>query len=277
MSTENTTESIAPSASSPSPQSNETTAPSSEEAAVSASTTTIGASNTTSNDPLRSTRRRSLGEKRRSSLFARARASFYRSRGTSGASVETLRGTTGSDFEGYALLERCSAEEFDFLSCCCNPLSCCGTKDGLYFLLIKGYHVFVYKNEEGVSPKFAVELNHHKAVLQPKHGADCVVHLETSLGDIDYRITFSKSHLDENDTVTTPDAKAAAFVSAVNQAANAAQTDEVRTRLGHGGLLNKRSSVRYAIGIGGVKAKEQPEKPVGVGEVMREMPVAGGF
>jgi hypothetical protein len=240
---------------------------------ISASATTISASNTSA---LRSTRRRSSVEKRRSSLFQRARASFYRSRGQSGASVETLRGTTGSDFEGYALVERCSAEEFVFD---CNPFSCCcGHKDGLYFLLIKGYHCFVFKDEEGVAPKFAVELNHRKAVLQPKHDANhCVVHLETSLGDVEYKFTFAKSHLDENDTVTTPDAKAAAFVTAVGAAASAAQTEEVRTRLGHQGLLNKRSSVRYANNIGVAKAKEQPEKPVGMGEVMREMPVAGGF
>lgn len=217
----------------------------------------------------------STKDKRRSSLFQRARASFYRSRGQSGASVETLRGTTGSDFEGYALVERCSAEEFSFG---CNPFSCCcGQKDGLYFLLIKGYHCFVFKDEDSLAPKFAVELNHKKAVLQPKQGNDCVVHLQTSLGDIDYKFTFSKSHLDENDTVSTPDEKAAAFVQAALAASNAAQSDEVRSRLGHQGLLNKRSSVRYANNIGTAKAKEQPDKPVGVGEVMREMPVAGGF
>jgi hypothetical protein len=274
MSAENTNETTPPSAADP--QSKESAAPNnaaSTSVDVSASATTIGASNTSA---LRSTRRRSMGEKRRSSIFQRARASFYRSRGQSGASVETLRGTTGSDFEGYGLVERCSAEELSFG--CCNPFNCCcGHKDGLYFLLIKGYHCFVFKDEEGVAPKFAVELNHRKAVLQPKHGHDCVVHLETSLGDVDYKFTFSKSHLDENDTVTTPDAKAAAFVQAVGAAASAAQTDEVRTRLGHQGLLNKRSSVRYAINIGAAKAKEQPEKPVGMGEVMREMPVAGGF
>ena len=255
------------------PQSKEESATDTAGPDVSASATTVGASNSSA---LHSTRRRSSMQKRRSSLFQRARASFYRSRGQSGASVETLRGTSGSDFEGFALVERCSGEDF---SISCNPFSCCcGQKDGLYFLLIKGYHCFVFKDEDSVAPKFAVELNHRKAVLQPKHDANhCVINLEASLGSVEYKFTFAKSYLDENDTVTTPDAKASAFVAAVAAAASAAQTDEVRTRLGHGGLLNKRSSVRYANNIGLAKAKEQPEKPVGMGEVMREMPVAGGF
>jgi hypothetical protein len=255
------------------PQSN----PEERPAELSASANTVEASNIDSSkvsSSLRSTRRISSVKKRRSSLFERARASFYRSRGQSGASVETLRGTTGSDFEGYALVERCSAEEFAFN---CNPFSfCCGSKDGKYFLLIKGYHCFVFKDEEGIAPKFAVELNHRNAVVQPADGVNhSVVHLETSLGDIEYKFTFSKSHLDENDTVATPAAKASAFAYAVSAAASAAQTEEVRTRLGHQNLLNKRSSVRYANTIGKVKTKEQPEAPVGMGEVMNAMPVNG--
>lgn len=258
------------------PQSKEETAVSTPD--VTSSTTTVAASNMTlQNDTVRSTRRISVSDKRRrSSIFERARASFYRSRGQNGASVETLRGTTGSDFEGFALVERCSD---DGLGLDCNPFSCCcGHKDGLYFLLVKGYHCFVFKDEDGVAPKFAIELNHRKAALQPKHDANhCIVHLQTSLGDVEYKFTFAKSHLDENDTVRTPDAKAGAFVTAVSAASSAAQSDEVRTRLGHQGLLDKRGSVRFAINIGKEKAKQQPEKPVGMGEVMREMPVAGGF
>lgn len=158
----------------------------------------------------------------------------------------------------------------------CNPC-CCRQKDGKYFLLIKGYHCFAFKDEEGISPKFAVELNHRKAVLQHSDANHAIVALETSLGDVDYKFTFAKSHLDENDTVSTTAEKAAAFVSAVNASATAAQTDEVRTRLGHENLLNKRSSVRYANTVGTAKAKDQPEKPVGYGEVMREMPQTPGF
>ena len=104
-----------------------------------------------------------------------------------------------------------------------------------------------------------------------------MVELQTSLGDVDYKFTFDKSHLDEHDTVTTPDAKSAAFCVAVGAAANAARTEEVRTRLGHKNLLDKRSSVRYANNIGTAKAKEQPEQPVGMGEVLREMPMADGL
>ena len=273
MSTEADTKASSPAAEEPQSK-EESAAPTPD---VTSSTTTVPASNITLQqlDVVRSTRRISVSDKRRrSSIFERARASFYRSRGQNGASVETLRGTTGSDFEGFALVERCNAEALD-----CNPFSCCcGHKDGLYFLLVKGYHCFVFKDEDGVAPKFAIELNHRKAALQPKHDANhCIVHLQTSLGDVEYKFTFAKSHLDENDTVRTPDAKAGAFVAAVLAASSAAQTDEVRTRLGHQGLLDKRGSVRFAINIGKEKAKQQPEKPVGMGEVMREMPVAGGY
>ncbi|KAL3802647.1 hypothetical protein HJC23_011971 [Cyclotella cryptica] len=254
------------------PQSQED--PASKPTDLSASAVTIGASNRTTT----SATHRSSTKKRRSSLFERARASFYRSRGQTGASVETLRGTAGADFEGYALVERCSAEEaFE-----CNPLRfcccCCGNKDGMYFLLVKGYHCFVYSDEEGISPKFAVELSHRKAVVvQPARDAHCAtVHLETSLGDLEYKFTFSRVHEDGNEDLA-PATRAAAFVEAVSSAADAAQTEEVRTRLGHQNLLNKKSSVRYANAIGMAKAKDQPDAPVGMGEVLREMPVGTGL
>lgn len=221
--------------------------------------------------------------KRRSSLFAAARASFVRTRGQSGASVETLRGTSGADFEGYANVHRGagSGDEFFDMSLCCFA-SCFGKKDGLYFLLIKGYHCFVFKDEDGKSPKYAIELMNRKAVIQPSHssfiphvphpGAEgdttyTTIHLETGLGDVEYKFTFANTNKDGSSS------KASAFCAAVSTASSEASTEQVRKRLGHEALLkSKRSSVRYANNIGVDKAKEQPEAPLGAGEVLSGMP-----
>lgn len=220
-------------------------------------------------------------KQRRSSLFAAARASFYRTRGQSGASVETLRGTSGADFEGYATVNRGAEESFlDLFSC----MSCFGTNDGTYFLLIKGYHCFVFKDEEATSPKYAIELMNRKAVLQPSHatliprvphpgvGRDATyatVHLETSLGDVVYKFTFANQTAD---AAKGKKSKAGEFCGAVAVASNNASTEQVRKRLGHEGLLNKRSSVKYANTIGMAKAKDQPEAPLGAGELLAGMP-----
>lgn len=226
-----------------------------------------------------SKRRMSLTEsarRRSSGLFAAARASFYRSRGQSGASVETLRGSNGADFEGYATVHRGDGNDvFD-----CTSLFCCGKKDGMYFLLIKGYHCFVFNNDESKSPKYAIELMNRKAVLQPSHdsfiprvphpgaGHDTTyttIHVETSLGDIEYKLTFANMD----------DGLASKFCNAVAVASNMASTEQVRMRLGHEGLLTKRASIRYAQTIGAAKAKEQPDAPMGAGEILAEMPSAG--
>lgn len=227
---------------------------------------------------LKGSRRDSL-RRRSSDFFAAARASFYRGRGQTGASVETLRGNTGSDFEGYATVHRGEGETlldmFDITN-----LFCCKKKDGLYFLLIKGYHCFVFVSEDSKSPKYAIELMNRRAVIQPSHdgiipkvphpgaGKDTTyttINLETSLGDVEYRFTFA--NMDEN--------LASKFCNAVTAASNEASTEQVRRRLGHEGLLNKRSSVRYAEAIGAAKAKDQPDAPVGAGEVLAGMPAPG--
>ena len=221
-----------------------------------------------------SVRRRSSG------MFAAARASFVRNRGQSGASVETLRGTTGASFEGYANVHRGDSDGildmFDITNLCF-----CKKKDGLYYLLIKGYHCFVFTNEDGNSPKYAIELMNCKAVIQPSHDSFIphvphpgaakdttytTIHLETSLGDIEYKFTFANME----------DSLASKFCNAVAVASNEASTDKVRERLGHGGLLNKRSSVRYAQAIGKTKEKDQPDAPMGAGDVMAGMPTPAG-
>ncbi|KAL7525459.1 hypothetical protein ACHAWF_001369 [Thalassiosira exigua] len=240
----------------------------------------LGASGASRRGSLEGSRRDSLS-RRSSGLFAAARASFYRSRGQSGASVETLRGNTGADFEGYATVHRGDGDGA-FALFDCSSLLCClgGKKDEVQYVLIKGFHCFVFKDENGKSPKYAIELMNRKAVIQPAHasfvphiphpgaGNDTTyttVHLETSLGDVEYKITFANRGDDG------PSANK--FVAAATSAIEQASTEQVRTRLGHEGLLNnKRSSVRYANTIGNAKAKDQPEAPVGAGEVLAGMP-----
>ena len=250
------------------------------------SNTTSGNNDTTVADSKRprsfvksdmSNSRRSSFAKRGSAIFAAARASFVRTRGQSGASVEQLRGTSGSNYEGYANIHRGDGD-FDAF----NIFSfCCGSKSELYFILIKGFHCFVFENEDSKSPKYAVELINRKAVIQPSHntmtprvphpGAThdtgyTTVYLESSLGDVEYKFTFANI---EN--------TASEFCNAVAVASNDAATEMVRKRLGHENLLTKRSSVKFANNIGAAKAKDQPDVPVGAAEVMAGMPAAGGY
>lgn len=224
-----------------------------------------------------STSRRGSFARRGSALFAAARASFVRTRGQSGASVEQLRGTSGSNYEGYANIH-CGEGDFDAF----NIFSfCCGKRSELYFVLIKGFHCFVFENEGSKSPKYAIELINRKAVIQPSHdtiiphvahpgaGDDTgytTVHLETSLGDVEYKFTFANM---EN--------TASEFCNAVAVASNDASTEMVRKRLGHENLLTKRSSMKFANAVGTAKAKDQPDAPVSAAEVVAGMPTAGTY
>ena len=259
------------------PQADEPRRPS---AGADSSTHTTDSSRGSKMQASKSKSRRESLRRRSSGLFAAARQSFVRSRGQSGASVETLRGQNGSDFEGYATVERGGEDGADAFDCGCLPSFLGGKKkDGLHFLLIKGYHCFVFKNEEGKSPKYAIELINRRATVQPEHagllphvphpgaGHDATyatVHLETALGDVEYKFTFAED--------AAGDGLAAKFCNAVAVASNGAATEQARKRLGHEGLLTKRASVKYAEVIAKDKVNEQPEKPVGAGEVLAGMP-----
>ena len=128
----------------------------------------------------------------------------------------------------------------------CSSLLLCGgmtKKDTERFLLIKDYHCFVFDNDEGMSPKYAIELMNRKAFIgtlsilptsatkKPKAPRQdptyTTVHLETNMGDVDYKITFSDCFL------------ASKFCDAVTKASSNMTTDKVRTRLGHDILVNK--------------------------------------
>lgn len=81
----------------------------------------------------------------------------------------------------------------------------------------------------------------------PSHGRS-IVTLETTLGEIEYEMSFA----DE----TT----AKAFKTAAGRQAARGQAEEVRKRLGHEHLLTKRASVRYAEAVATKKINDAPEK-----------------
>ncbi|KAL3808431.1 hypothetical protein ACHAXA_003838 [Cyclostephanos tholiformis] len=230
---------------------------------------------------------------RSSEIFASTLKMFRKTGGREGASVGMLRGDSGSDFEGYATVHRGGGTRyFDVQS------------NGKHvFLLIKGYHCFVYDDEDGDSPRYAIELIHRRAVLRPSHdsfvprvphpGARedstyATVNLESSLGDVEYRITLVSSdrdghhhhhHHHHHGATTSTDVASTAtrFVDAVTRASAEASNDEVRTRLGHAGLLNRRASVRFAQEIGNAKARDQPDAPASAAEIMAGMPITPGY
>jgi hypothetical protein len=222
---------------------------------------------------------------RSSEIFASTLKMFQRTSGQAGASVEMLRGDSGSDFEGYATVHRGGGTgSLDSIFNPCSSCSCClWRKESPRFLLIKGYHCFVFDDEGCTSPRYAIELIHRRAVVQPNHASliprvphpgtthdatYTTVHLETSLGDVEYTMTFAGG----SDSIESLSRR---FRDAVSVASVEASTDEARKRLGHEALLNKRASVRFAQTVGKTKAKEQPEAPVSPGEIMAGMPSMG--
>lgn len=189
----------------------------------------------------RSSKRSSL----RSSFFRLKSLSFRRSGGDRGADLDTLRGTYGPEFEGYAKINRAGGAG---LSCGCFGGSSKDDKNEK-IILIKGAYCFVFTKETDSSPKYAIALAHQKAKLQqpPSHGLHRVT-VESSLGDIDWELHFETKPIADQ------------FVLAFRKQAAIGEADEVRKRLGHDKLLNKRGSVKYAEAIALKKLGEQPEK-----------------
>jgi hypothetical protein len=177
---------------------------------------------------------------RRSSFFQKLSRSFRRSDGERGADVETLRGIHGADFEGYAMVTRGGGN-----GCGCFPRGN-STKESL--ILIKGPFCFVFKNEDAAAPKYAISFAYLKALKRkPSHGVT-VVTLESELGDVEYEVRFSEED------------PAKAFAVAANKQAAKGLNEEARKRLGHGHLLNRSKSVKYAEKIAIGKLSAQPEK-----------------
>jgi hypothetical protein len=210
--------------------------------------------------------------------------SLYRSGGDRGADIETLRGTNGPDFEGYAVINRA-----DGAGVCCT---CGGGKDlKEKILLVKGPFCFVFNKETDSSPKYAISLAHMKAVMQPSSNGMHHVTIETSLGDVEWELSFKQTNI------------AKQFVDTFKEQAAIGEADEVRKvrtfwylfgscmvyltdiffgtilhynlcihliqRLGHEQLLQKRASTKYAAKVATKKIEDQPEKRENA--VMEEM------
>lgn len=209
------------------------------------------------------TKRLSKRNSLRSSFFRLKSLSFRRSGGDRGADIDTLRGTHGPDFEGYATINRAGSVG---VSCGCFGGKNDNKKEKI--ILIKGAYCFVFMKETDPAPKYAISLAHMKANLQqsPSHGVHRVT-AETSLGDIEWELGFENKQL------------ANQFLDSFRQQAAVGEADEVRKRLGHDKLLHKRGSVKYAESVAQKKLEEQPEKKENVllEDVIRVEPMMPGY
>jgi len=199
----------------------------------------------------------STASKRRSTFFKNKRFSFFRSAGQRGADLDTLRGTTGADFEGLGRIHRAAGG----IGCLCfaGQTSEKGANKERY-LFIKGPHCFIYNSETSSTPKYAISLANVRAEVKPvAHGRHPVV-LMDNLGDVQYELSFASDEL------------AKQFANVVRAEANVAQTEEARKRLGHGHLITKRSSLRYIETVAKKKLGDQPEKPITTGEIAENYP-----
>jgi hypothetical protein len=137
-------------------------------------------------------------------------SSFFRSGGDRGADIETLRGTHGPDFEGYAVINRPAGS-----SICCTCFG--GQQDNKEkILLIKGPYCFVFNKETDPSPKYAISLAHMKAVMQSTSSTTQHVTIETSLGDVEWELGFQQKNI------------AKQFIDAFKTQAAAGEAEEVR-------------------------------------------------
>jgi len=178
----------------------------------------------------------------RSSFFRLKSLAFRKSGGEKGADINTLRGSHGPEFEGLATINRGGGMG---ISCGCFGW---GDDKKQKIILIKGAYCFIFATESDPAPKYAISLAHMKSKIQsPSHGVHHVT-IETTLGDVDWELTFEEKQ------------SAQKFVEAFQKQAVIGEADEVRKRLGHENLINKRGSVQYAETIAQKKLKDQPEK-----------------
>uniref|UniRef100_A0A7S3P793 Uncharacterized protein n=1 Tax=Amphora coffeiformis TaxID=265554 RepID=A0A7S3P793_9STRA len=173
----------------------------------------------------------------------------FRSGGDRGATVDLLRGTKGADFEAPGLVRL----EGEAVSCGCWGGGSSEDFKSRY-IVIKGPFCFVFQNETASSPSYAIRL-HHMSSERDK-GSRVVTLRESIRTDAHFMIT-----LDSED-------KAAELHRTIRRMTAEAETEDIRKRLGHGHLLNKRSSVRFAEAVATQKTQDQPEVPVTTTEML---------
>lgn len=165
-----------------------------------------------------------------------------RSGGKRGASIEHLRGTTGADFEAVGRINRTG----EIVVCGCFGSS---SDNSDLVILIKGPFLFVYASETSSSPKYAISLKSLQAKKKSaEHGRHPVI-IETSLGDPQYELSFTEADV------------ATRFTNVVKTQAAYADKVEIRKKLGHDHLLNRRASVKFAEQVATEKCKDAPPKP----------------
>ena len=175
-----------------------------------------------------------------------------RSGGDRGASVDLLRGTKGADFEAEGQVRRGGAG----VGCGCFG----GGSDDFKtrYVIVKGPFCFVFKSETATSPSYAIKL----CGMTPENDKSSKSVTLRDTVDAHYTMTFDTTDL------------AAEFATVVRRQASLAETEEIRKELGHGHLLNKRSSVRFAETVAMTKTKDQPDAPVTTGEILSNMQIA---
>jgi len=183
-----------------------------------------------------------------------------RSKGQRGADVETLRGTKGADFEEQGRIHR--GVEGGLGWCFCLGGGSGGDENKDRLLLIKGTFCFVFSNNDPQSPKYAIALQYMRPEVKPARLGRYPVILSDNVGDVNYELSFETEEI------------AKEFARVVREQAETAETEQVRKRLGHEHLLNKRASVRYAQTVAEKKVKEQPDKPITTEEIANNMPMA---
>jgi len=165
--------------------------------------------------------------------------------------VETLRGTSGSDFEGYAQVLRGHAPA----GCGCIFFGSSHKKDK--FVMLKGPYCFVFQSESSSSPQYAISLCN--LTMEYK---DAVAVLQTNLGDIDYELRFQDPK------------QAESFCEKARALAASGQAEEVRVRLGHEHLLHPTKSIMFAKNIAEEKLDDQPSAPLSNTYVLANIVVA---
>jgi hypothetical protein len=177
--------------------------------------------------------------------------------------VETLRGLTGSDFEGPARVTRGNTS---------GLCSCFGNNNGepnkKGYVLIKGANLFVFAKEDSAAPKYAVELTHKKISLHEALGHTQVVTLESGLGDVEYKFKFD---LRENPEL------AKNFAVAMREQVAVGESNEVKQKLGHRPAFDASKSVKYANTVAAKKKEDQLDAPIGMAEVMANGPSIGAY
>jgi hypothetical protein len=168
--------------------------------------------------------------------------------------VENLRGSTGADFEANGHICRGGVA----VGCGCFGGGRSSEESKARFLLIKGPFCFVFKNDTASAPLYAISL-HNMTVEAGSSGTAIILREYDAHHEEHYMLSFAKA-----DEATT-------CRSVVKQKAAEAQTEEVRKGLGHGHLLQKHASVRFAETVAMKKAKDQPDAPVSRDEILSNM------